>query len=179
MAAIAARTTRVVEAGVASVVFARDGDTLYIAFSDGRLVEYDAMRGRETCSWHLAQGLTSLSLSDDGQILLIAATDSVYRLDLAAGSVSVLDCEGPFHDIQFVGDGRAIASGGDFLLLDVQAGSVAAIDSFTDFRAERAIIVDDGPLSLIAEWGTSNGELAIWDETTGAVIARTQRNNRP
>ena len=69
-------------------------------------------------------------------------------------------------------DTHVLVSGSEWLLLDLTTNSFTPVASLADFKPARGIMVDDGPLTLLAEWGTANGELALFDARTMSVTAR-------
>lgn len=178
MLPIASTITTLLPAGVAATAFDPVTGTLYAAMADGRLLAIDPESGRQVCEWHLCSQLTAISFAADGTFLLAVgsgpAGEAVLHLvETASGDVTSWARDGAFHDVQIVDRNHAILSGAEWLLLDLVTGDLAPIAGLDGFGSDRAIMTADGPLVLLAEWGTSNGELAIFDTRTGTVTARS------
>src|SRR6478609_3576695 len=169
--------------GVNSVAFSPDQSRIYVARSNGTLEVFDTASKAKIATWTVGTNLGGISISEDGSFLLaversIGATPPqnsvLYRIATASGSVTTYTQPGSAYvDVEIVDNDTALVSGGQTKLyqLDLTTGIFKDATNGA-YYSNSSVMVEDDHLTLLAEYGISNGPLALYDDRTDTIVAR-------
>jgi Ca2+-binding RTX toxin-like protein len=120
-------------ATVVDQVFSPDGQTLYVARSDGTISKFDVATRQETAHWKVGLTLGGIDVTPDGKSIIATELTQVsrsgdqwdtksviatYTVDTETGTVGTQTYaksgyDTPFHDVVTTNDGQAIFVGND------------------------------------------------------------------
>jgi Ca2+-binding RTX toxin-like protein len=174
-------TTATLEAeGVSDVAYSPDQELLYAAMRNGDLEVFDVGSQQKLQTWHVGSALGAISVSQDGSFVLItnptpaSGTSSLYRVDTNNGATQIISESGygAFRDVQVVDQDHAIISGGQPYVTDLNLhdGTFSNVIGATSY-SNTSTIVRNGPYSILAEPGISDGPLFIYSNITHTIVA--------
>lgn len=129
---IAAQSFRVTDVAVS-----HDGSRMAATTIDNRILVYDLRSRERVAEWLMEEKLTSVSFSEDGQLLLINMNEGkVWAMDVESGEV-VMRYEGA-RQAEFVIRSRFGGAGENFVI----SGSEGTFDSGDDTRCLRTLLAN-------------------------------------
>jgi RNA polymerase sigma factor (sigma-70 family) len=159
------------------VCFAPDGKTVAVATIGGKVHLFDADGKPAEVLKAEAKGLTNVTLSPDGSMVVANARNNVVAWARATGKVLWKQQVGAAYSLTFSPDGKAIvcsAYGRRACTLDPADGLSGGISgksgAYFDAAAEATCSAFRPDGSVVA-FGTSGGAICLFDPKTGKLVA--------
>ncbi len=166
--------------GVADVAISGDESKLYVATRTGMIASYDLNTLQPLSSWQVGTRLGGLSVSEDGTYLLAterspaSGQSIIYKVSTATGAAQTTNIAGgAFYDVEIVDAHNALVTGGQPLVqrFDLDTGAFSSVLNSV-YYSNNSVMAEDGPFTLLAEPGISNGPLLVYDDRAGKIVAQ-------
>jgi len=158
----------------ADSVLSPDGSRLYVALAGGNIDVFDVATGKNTGTYQVGSPLAAMTIASDGSFLLVNDAEQAvtYRVSTSSGAVtgSYTGQGNTFTDVQIIDDHRAVLTGVDPSILDLNTGTFSDLPDSV-YYSGYSVLTSDGHLTLLGETGISSGPLFVLDNETGKIVA--------